>query len=37
MSVIVKGMEMPDNCSECLLMVDFWCYAKPPNGQPGPT
>lgn len=37
MSVIVKGMEMPVNCKECRLMVDFWCYAKTTNGQPGPT
>lgn len=36
MSVIVKGMEMPKNCEECRLMVDFWCYAKTTNGQPGP-
>ena len=36
MSVIVKGMEMPKNCGECRLMVDFWCYAKTTNGQPGP-
>lgn len=37
MSVIVKGMEMPENCSECRLMADYWCYAKTINGQPGPT
>ncbi len=37
MSVIVKGMEMPENCGECRLMTDFWCYAKMVNGQPGPT
>lgn len=37
MSIIVTGMEMPDNCGECRLMVDYWCYAKQVNGQPGPT
>lgn len=33
MSVIVKGMEMPDNCEECQLMVDRWCYGV--KNQPG--
>lgn len=37
MSVILMGMEMPENCGECRLMVDYWCYAKLANGQPGPT
>ena len=44
MSVLVKGMEMPDCCSECRFFVDAWCYAmdvndwrnaynKPPDGE----
>lgn len=37
MSVVILGMEMPENCGECRLMVDYWCYAKQANGQPGPT
>lgn len=37
MSVILTGMELPNNCQECRLMVDYWCYAKTENGNPGPT
>ena len=33
MSVIVKGMEMPDTCEECQLMADGWCYGM--KNQPG--
>lgn len=25
--VIIKGMEMPENCKECRLHADGWCYA----------
>ena len=28
MSVIVKGMEMPNNCKECALYIDGACYGK---------
>lgn len=36
MSVIVKGMKMPDNCTECNLMTNGWCYCfDPPETQPG--
>ena len=28
MSVIVKGMEMPENCQECDLYIEDACYAK---------
>ena len=36
MSVIVKGMEMPESCRECRFLVDYWCYAKLAHGVPGP-
>lgn len=28
MSVLIKGMLMPQCCGECQLMVDRWCYAS---------
>ena len=28
MSVIVKSMEMPQNCGECALYIDGACYGK---------
>ena len=28
MSVIVKNMEMPQNCGECALYIDGACYGK---------
>lgn len=28
MSVLIKGMEMPQCCGECKFMVDRWCYAS---------
>lgn len=27
MSILIKGMEMPQNCTECRFAVDGWCYA----------
>lgn len=44
MSVLIKGMEMPNSCYDCRLFVDSWCYAfgiddwrnaynKPPKGE----
>lgn len=44
MSVLIKGMEMPESCNECRFFVDAWCYAldvedwrnaynKPPKGE----
>ena len=27
MSILIKGMEMPKNCSDCRLMADGWCYS----------
>ena len=37
--VIIKGMEMPENCTECrLLGVGRWCWAIPVDEtQPGAT
>lgn len=31
MSVIVKGMKMPENCIKCPLQFGGWCYASPPE------
>lgn len=31
MSVLIKGMEMPQSCFECRLFNDPWCMAK--NGS----
>lgn len=28
MSILIKGMEMPQCCGECKFMVDRWCYAS---------
>lgn len=28
MSVLIKGMEMPQCCGGCKFMVDKWCYAS---------
>ena len=44
MSILVKGMEMPNSCYDCRFFVDTWCYAfgindwrnaynKPPKGK----
>lgn len=27
MSVLIKGMKMPKDCTECRFAVDGWCYA----------
>ena len=27
MSILSKGMEMPEKCGDCRMMVDGWCYA----------
>lgn len=37
--VIIKGMEMPENCNECRLLGERrWCWAIPVDEtQPGPT
>lgn len=29
MSIIVKGMKMPENCIKCPLQFGGWCYASP--------
>ena len=31
MSVIVKGMNMPENCIKCRMLFDGWCYVSPPD------
>lgn len=31
MSVLVKGMKMPENCIKCPLQFGGWCYASPPE------
>lgn len=33
--VAIKDMQMPDNCGECKLMVDRWCYALDADDQGG--
>ena len=27
MSILIKGMEMPEHCGVCRFAVDGWCYA----------
>ena len=29
MSVMIKGMDMPETCSDCRFAVNGWCYAIP--------
>ena len=31
MSVVVKGMKMPENCLKCPMQFGGWCYAAPPE------
>ena len=31
MSVVVRGMRMPENCIKCPLQFGGWCYAAPPE------
>lgn len=31
MSILIKGMEIPKNCTECRFACDGWCYAKEPT------
>ena len=31
MSVIVRGMEMPENCIACPMQYGGWCYVAPPE------
>ena len=31
MSILINGMEMPENCGECRFMVDGWCYGMNEN------
>lgn len=31
MSVVVRGMEMPENCLKCPMQFGGWCYAAPPE------
>ena len=28
MSILIRGMEMPNNCKECALYIDGACYGK---------
>jgi hypothetical protein len=30
-SIIVKGMQIPENCIKCPLQFGGWCYAAPPE------
>lgn len=35
MSILIKGMEMPEHCGDCRFAVDGWCYVIPEtNRQP---
>ena len=31
MSVVVKGMRIPENCIRCPMQFGGWCYAAPPE------
>lgn len=31
MSVLIKGMKMPENCIKCPMQFGGWCYAAPPE------
>ena len=31
MSVVVKGMRMPENCIKCPMQFGGWCYVAPPE------
>ena len=31
MSVIVRGMKMPENCIACPMQFGGWCYVAPPE------
>lgn len=31
MSVVVRGMEMPENCIACPMQFGGWCYVAPPD------
>lgn len=31
MSVVIKGMRMPENCIKCPLQFGGWCYVSPPE------
>lgn len=31
MSVVVRGMEMPENCLKCPMQFGGWCYVSPPE------
>lgn len=33
MSILIKGMEMPKNCTECRFSVDGWCYVLRPESE----
>jgi hypothetical protein len=30
-SIIVKGMQIPENCIKCPLQFGGWCYVSPPE------
>jgi len=31
MSVLIKGMKMPENCIACPMQFGGWCYVSPPE------
>lgn len=31
MSVLIKGMKIPENCIKCPMQFGGWCYAAPPE------
>jgi len=31
MSVLIKGMKMPENCIKCPMQFGGWCYVSPPE------
>ena len=31
MSILIKGMDMPENCIKCIMQVGGWCYVSPPE------
>ena len=31
MSIVVRGMEMPENCLKCPMQFGGWCFVAPPE------
>ena len=31
MSILIKGMDIPDTCMQCVMQIGGWCYVSPPE------